>query len=291
MRGGARGRGVGLWAALVLFAGCPEDPTRARPLGELKPQSGPAPRPEPKPPPKAPEPEQAPVEETKYTADAAPVRFTLGEHHRASLSQLTPLPEASTAFEVTHWPVLRYTSGADQEQGRSASLLDWSVLLYTLKNGRLEARPAAKKEKWPGGRGWLVTVLDGSRSSGFEKVPMAFHSSGKTKAKKSSPVEVVPLAVDSVGSFRVRSLEAAKAWTLTITAQGDDPPGPVVLLAPELLEGAKQVTLDGKPLVRHTAALMPGRYRLAGARALWMTVPTVDGLKLAPLEVELSAAP
>jgi hypothetical protein len=62
-----------------------------------------------------------------------------------------------------------------------------------------------------------------------------------------------------------------------------------VVLLTDLAPGVKAATIDGKPVVKHTAVLKPGSYRLSGATALWMTVPGVDALKLAELEVELSA--
>jgi hypothetical protein len=282
---------LSLAPALVLFAGCP-DPTQPQPLTELKPVSGPPPRPAPPPSPPAPEPAPE-ADKPLYSADAAPLRFTLTRHHRASLSQLEMLPEYGSTFALTTLPVVNYSSAEDLELGRPPSQIDLPMLLVTKKDGRLAIRFAEKKEQFPGGEGWLILVTDAARTGAFKRLPLAFPRGENKRARGRSSIEVGMLKVDSLGSFRVRSLAAAKAWKVTVTARpaaGEAVP-PIVALVPDLLPGAKAVQLDGKPVNRHTVILNPGSYRLSGAAGLWMTVPSVDGMALADLEVELAAIP
>jgi hypothetical protein len=273
---------------LTLFAfGCPEDPTAPKPMSELKPVSGPPPVPP------APRPvEQAPpptVDEPKYAADDAPVTFTLGRHHRAVLDQVTHIPKDVKSFEVSHWPVIKYSTGEDLAKGKAPALFDWPVMLIEETKGGLSVRQANKKEQWSGNRGWLVLLTDAPRTSGIEKLPMAFPG-GSSKSKKSTTVEVGTLGVDGTSSFRVRTLDPKKTWKLTVTskAQGGEVVVPIVVLLADLGPGVKAASLNGKPVVKHTAVLAPGSYTLSGAAGLWMTVPAVDGMKIAELEVELA---
>jgi hypothetical protein len=253
--------------------------------------SGPPPVPPPmKPTPVDEPPKLPPEEEPKFSADAAPVKFTLGKHHHPALDQVPALPDEVKSFEISHWPAIKYSTGEDLEKGRAPSLLDWAVLLVEQQGEGLRIRHASKKETWVGSRAWLLLLLDASRSGGIEKIPMAFPRNNQ-KSKKGSTVEVNTLGVDGTSSFRVRSLAASKTWKLTVTARpkAGEVVVPAVVLLTDLAPGVKAATIDGKPVVKHTAVLKPGSYRLSGATALWMTVPGVDALKLAELEVELSA--
>lgn len=280
-----------LIAVALLSLGCPEDPTAPRPMGELKPVSGPPPVPPPQK--QTQTPDEAPpaqVDEPKFAAEAAPVKFTLGRHHHPSLDQIPWLPRDLRSFEVSHWPVIKYSTGEDLAKGRAPALFDWSVLLVAQDADGLSIRHAGKKETWAGGRGWLLLLLDAPRTAGIEKLPMAFPGRNTT-SKKGTTVEVNTFGVDGTSSFRVRSLAAAKTWKLTVTSKAKDGEvvAPIVALLTDLAPGVKAATIDGKPVVRHTAVLKPGSYTLSGATALWVTVPSVDALKIGDLEVELSA--
>ena len=279
-------------APLVLLAalamGCPEDPTHVTPMTELKPVTGPPPIPvAPKQTVPLPEPVAPSEPAPKHSAETAPVKFTLGRTHRANLDQLPMLPRGSSSMEISHWPVLKYSTAEDLKLGRAPSMLDWSIMLFAKKAGTITVRMANKKEQWPGGEGWLAVVLDASRTAGFDKLAMGFPGSG---GRATAP-EIGNLNVDEVSSFRVRSLAGQKTWKLTIgsNAAADEVVVPAIALLPDRQKGAAQVTINGKPVVKQIAVLPPGSYTLSGADSLFMFVPAVDGMKIAELEVELAA--
>lgn len=231
-------------------------------------------------PPAAPEP--------RFSLEAAPGKFMLGEHHRFLVDLYPKLPDYSLGIDIAPGLTVERLArgGAAGARGPSEKV---GLLLFTRTAAGLSSRTVGASFSWEGGEGWLIGLRSAMLDDRVLTTPMAWSKRGKSQA----PIEASVATVESTSQFRVRSLPGANSWTLTVTAKGGEGQAVVspvmqALPNPELTADA---WLDGRPLDGSMAVLKPGTHTLYGARELWLTVPAVSDVKTAPLEVELTPLP
>lgn len=225
--------------------------------------------------------------EPPYSLEAAPGKFVLGQHHRFMVDIYPELPRHALDVEVR--PGLRVERPVPSAGPGATRVDEVALFVFTRTDEGLSAQTALGGFSWPGGRGWLLGLRSARHEDRVLATPMAWPKGGSERTQ----VEASVATVEATSQFRVRSLLGSNSWALTVEPRRG---GRAALVAPVMQALAneavtQEVWLDGRPLPGTTAVLSFGRHTLFGARELWLTVPAVESLETAPVEVELAPLP
>ena len=244
------------------------------------------------------------VEEVQFEVQRAPVDFVLARAHRSRLDDAPRLPRGPGRLTVVTWPIMgvELQTQALQRIGGPGNVMvpmipiddlvktekvnaaavqrPMPLFLFERTARGVAVRPVKKEDRYEAPDAWLFAPTTPTD----ERAGQADIRAGT----KPLNVTGLTLAVYAEDRFTVRELSGGGTWRLEVKVKADDPGTvvPAVLVAEP--EADALVVLDGKPLPFGAGIVPPGRHTLRGARALWMTVPTVTGLEPATLEVVLA---